>query len=282
MREKLRAEDMQYHGDSESTQTCIDAIVRLLESRDRITAATLLTHDRRHCFYIRLAEHQDVVIRPGFTSGYPGEGPSGLAKVLLLLQQHRVAVEEVLVTSRFLARATASRLSRSDLELICHGPVVRPRRLADYTWQIEAARGSEHDFIRDQYSLSAPFGLVDRRLWDLVMLLETDPDAAISKAFRLLEETVCRRCGFGEDFGRRVFAKAFEGPESRLVWQGLHPNEVKGRLELFTGAFSARRNPRAHRSISDSKRQCLREFLLVNELFLLESEAMERTRTELK
>jgi hypothetical protein len=45
---------------------------------------------------------------------------------------------------------------------------------------------------------------------------------------------------------------------------------------MFIGAFLTFRNPRSHREIEVDDRVTLREFLIVNELFLLESEAVER------
>lgn len=53
--------------------------------------------------------------------------------------------------------------------------------------------------------------------------------------------------------------------------------EIKGRANLFTGTYMAFRNARAHRESTENYAQMFREFLLVNELYLLESEAIERS-----
>lgn len=274
----LQIASIQYHGESGVTQACIDAVVRIVQAGEWISKALLLTHEDEHCLYLQLAEHEDILIRPGFRSGYYGEGAAGLAIVLLLLKDHRIDVEEVLVSGRFMRRAAESRLTRADVARIDSGRAVRPYRLSDYTWKVLDGRGGGPACVRKQYSLLPPFGLLDPRLWEFALMLESDPDAAISKAFRLLEETVCRRCGFQGLFGRKVFEKAFLGTDPKMTWRALHPNEVKGRAELFTGAFSSHRNPRAHRQIDDSKGRSLREFLLVNELFLLEAEAVAESR----
>ncbi|TPG50021.1 TIGR02391 family protein [Rhodanobacter glycinis] len=279
MFEAFQIANMQYHGESGITQRCIDAVVRILQAGEWVTKAILLTHEHDHCLYLQLAEHEDILVRPGFTSGYEGEGPAGLAIVLLLLKDHCIEVEEVLVSARFMRRAAESRLTRADAVRIDGRRAIRPYRLSDYTWKVLDARGGGRACTRKQYSLLPPFGLLDPRLWDLALLLESDPDAAISKAFRLLEETVVRRCGFSGLFGRKVFEKAFLRDDSPLTWQALNPGEVRGRAELFTGAFSAHRNPRAHRRIDDDRACSLREFLLVNELFLLESEAVARAES---
>jgi hypothetical protein len=265
---------MQYHGEPGITKSCMDAVVRIVQAGESITRAILLTHESFHCFYLQLREREDILVRPGFSSGYAGEGPAGLAIVLLLLDRHGVEVEEVLVGARFMRRAAESRLTKSDVARIDECHAVRPHRLGDYTWKVLDSRGGEDACLRRQYSLSPPFALLDPRLWDLALLLDSDPDAAISKGFRRLEEIVVGRCGFSGVFGRRVFERAFLGDTCRLAWEGLIPAEVKGRVELFTGAFSANRNPRAHREIDHNQARSLREFLLVNELFLLESEAI--------
>jgi len=154
------------------------------------------------------------------------------------------------------------------------GKVVRLLRLCDYTWKVLDARGGRNACMRQQFALVPNFGLLDSRLFDYARLLESDPDAAISKAFRSLEETVRARCGLPGLFGKILFERAFLKQGALLTWKGLEPNEIRGRGELFVAIFSAFRNPRAHRQINASRSQHLREFMLINELFLLESEAV--------
>ncbi|EJO34973.1 hypothetical protein ACINWCA157_0208 [Acinetobacter radioresistens WC-A-157] len=48
------------------------------------------------------------MIRAGFTSGYLGEGPKGLAKALSLLEKHRIETEEILVSKKLLNRLNSS------------------------------------------------------------------------------------------------------------------------------------------------------------------------------
>jgi len=232
MLEAFQVANMQYHGEYGVTQTCIDAVVRILQAGGWITKAILLTHKDTHCIYLQLAEHEDVLVRPGFASGYLGEGAAGLAIVLLMLKDHRIDVEEVLVSAGFMTRAAESRLTRADVARIDSCRAVRPHRLSDYTWKVLDARGGGRACVRKQYPLLPPFGLLDPRLRELALQLQSDPDAAISKAFRLLEESVCRRCDFQGVFGRKVFERAFLGIESKLTWPALHPNEVKGRAEV--------------------------------------------------
>ena len=50
-------------------------------------------------------------------------------------------------------------------------------------------------------------------------------------------------------------------------------SEKVGRINLFTGTYMAYRNARAHKE--NPKTELLAEFLLLNQLYLLESEAEE-------
>ncbi len=46
-------------------------------------------------------------------------------------------------------------------------------------------------------------------------------------------------------------------------------------MELFTGAYLAYRNRRAHRESNDSAESLLAEFLLLNHLYRLEKESID-------
>jgi hypothetical protein len=45
-------------------------------------------------------------------------------------------------------------------------------------------------------------------------------------------------------------------------------------MQLFTGTFAAHRNPRAHREPKERAAIALREFLLLNHLYILEAQAI--------
>ena len=56
-------------------------------------------------------------------------------------------------------------------------------------------------------------------------------------------------------------------------WTGMNSGEKAGRGNLFSGAYGAHRNPRAHRELKSEHAEQLREFLLLNHLYHLEKEA---------
>ena len=121
-----------------------------------------------------------------------------------------------------------------------------------------------------------PWAIVDAEIIDVALGFFDAPDKAILDAFRRLEDKVRKRCGLDEH-GSKLFSQAFAGDESALEWEGLDKGEQAGRAQLFTGAIQAFRNPRAHREMHDHTGVPLAEFLMVNQLFVLERQAKKRT-----
>ena len=101
-----------------------------------------------------------------------------------------------------------------------------------------------------------------------------DPDGAVIGAYRRLEDVIRKRSEINES-GTKLFSKAFFNDDSPLRWDVPDASESKGRGQLFTATYMSFRNARAHRELSLTIKQELREFLLINELFLLESEAID-------
>jgi hypothetical protein len=271
-----RVAGLAYHGSSKTTQSCVEAIARLIHADEWITQAFLLTADGRHCFVLEVAEYELIVIKAGFTSGYSGEGPRGLALALRLLRRHGVDVEELEVAPDVLRRVDESRLTESDLKLISTSRAVRPIRLEQYTYGVFGGEPCAPK-MRAVFPIVVPFGLVDERIMDLAVKLVEGADGAITDAFKRLESIFVERCGIRDGYGVRLFKEAFKGPGSILTWKGIGEQEAEGRAELFVAIYKGFRNRRAHKELDSNPAEALREFLLVNELFLLEAEAVERT-----
>lgn len=267
--------DVQYHGSPRTTQSCLDAMVRQVVVPGHVSLAVLLTCGQDHAFYLKTEDPTPVLIKSGFTSGYPGEGPAGLAMALHLLLRHRIEVEEVLVTPALMKRLNASNLTAGDVSKIREDERVLPTRIYDYMHDGLQGRGRPVDQLRRNSPLSIPWAVLDDRLIDLALEFDLEPDMTVLKAFRRLEARVKERCGLStESHGIKVFQQAFRGDGSALEWSGLPFAETEGRAKLFEGAYSAFRNARAHRDDAEDKVRAYREFLLVNELFLLEAEAV--------
>jgi len=265
---------IQYHGVSGATQPCIAAIARLIQCGEWISMAQLLTSGNSHCFLLTIGESDRIAIKDGFSSGYSGEGPSGLASALQLFRVHGVAVEELEVTESFMQRIESSSLTEVDVDAVDSARPIRPTRWYDY---IHNADGHSHDdALKYLFPAAVPYRLVDNRIADLARVLLSQPDSALMNAYRRLEERVRDRCKVGETNGARLFAKAFHGDGSLLYWPDIDSAEGIGRASLFAACFMAYRNRRAHKEIKHNAEDALREFLLLNELYLLEAAAIER------
>ena len=270
-------EDFQYHGSPRTTQSCLDALMRQITEPDHIDLAVLLTCGHDHAFYLATQDPTPVLIKSGFTSGYPGEGPAGLAIALHLLLRHRIEVEEVIITPAMMARLNNSKLTARDMSKLREDRRVLPTRIYDYMNDGLRGRGRPTDQMRRQNPLVVPWAILDDRLVDFALEFDQEPDMTVLKAFRRLEALVKERCEMSaESHGVKVFQQAFRGAGAILEWKGLPFAEAEGRAKLFEGAYSAFRNARAHRDEAVDKVRAYREFLLINELFLLESETTER------
>lgn len=65
----------------------------------------------------------------------------------------------------------------------------------------------------------------------------------------------------------------FTGKDAVLTWMVTEEGEKNGRAYLFTGTYMAYRNPRAHQENPEA--ELLAEFLLLNQLYRLEREAVK-------
>jgi hypothetical protein len=265
----------QYVGSHRTTQSCLDALSRLLASSAAIERTLLLSAEGRHGFYIEGNGLEPIFVRCGFASGYPGEGPAGLSIALHLFERFGVDVEEVVVPAHLLIRLDENRLTNADLRSILQAPFVRPTRIWDYRYEGLQGRGPAEAAMRKQFGPCVPWSIIDERIVDLALVLERDPDKAVFEGFRRLESIVARRAGLPiGTVGKEVFRRAFRGSGACLMWNGLPAGEVEGRAQLFEAAFLAFRNPRAHREEQRDVHRGYREFYLVNELFLLEGETV--------
>mgnify|MGYP001423730707 CR=1 FL=1 len=255
------------------TRSCVRAVSRLLACGEVVESAKLLTHDRRHGFVLitRLAEC--IAILPGFTSGYSGEGPSGLARVLALLESHGTEIDEYFISSKMFHRLEKCCLLASDVEWLESERASRPMRWSDYIYAIDPNLSFNNESLVSSYPRSLPLGLIDDRILDLARGFDDNPGHAIDSAYRRLEDLVRSRAGLKREFGAKLFSKAFIGENAPLRWEVEDKGEQQGRGQLFSATFMAFRNARAHREALPSDASDVHEFLLINHLFYLERSA---------
>jgi hypothetical protein len=134
---------------------------------------------------------------------------------------------------------------------------------------------SEHGTLWRNFPSVIPFAIIDSRITDLALRFYENPDKNLLTGYRRLEDIVRNRTGIDEH-GVKLFSEAFHGDKAKLGWKGLGDNERIGRANLFTGAYMAYRNPRAHHELEHHAENQLMEFLLLNQLFVLEKNSIER------
>jgi hypothetical protein len=269
---------VEYWGNQGITQTCLMSLCNLIQTHSDLTYALLLTNEQTHAFIIKDGNESFYVIRSGFTSGYMGEGPRGLATALTLLKRHQIETEEILVSSKILRKTNNSTLNDSEIELLFKQEIIRPIRLHDYIYPF-TKEVSETLKRKRYYPLELPYSILDDRIFDLALLFKHDPDSALLKAYKRLEDIIRDRTDLTEH-SSKLFSQSFQGDNALLTWNVPDIGEIKGRTNLFTGTYMAFRNARAHRESTENYAQMFREFLLVNELYLLEGEAIERSSLE--
>ncbi|MEQ1661891.1 MAG: TIGR02391 family protein [Thiobacillus sp.] len=269
---KNRLAGIQYVGLPGISKTCAQAIQRMLQYGDHIARATLLTSGHDHCLLLIVDEDDKVAVKSGFASGYGGEGPSALSMVLKLLLDHGANVEEVEVDRAILERIDSSALTVRDVDAICSSKVVRPTRIYDYIYDARLSSDSL-GMHWNRFPAVLPFAIIDRRIADLALRFHEEPNDTLLQGFRRLEDTIRQRTA-SKEHGAKLFSQAFQGEGAKLTWEDVQPSELVGRVNLFTGAYMAHRNPRAHQELKDSTHELLSEFLLLNHLFKLESKAV--------
>lgn len=265
---------LEYHGVAGSSLDCQQAVLRLIQCQVSITTARIITSASNHSLLLTTDIGDEIAIKAGFSSGYGGTGPATFSVVLQLLFMHGIEIDELIVDATLINRLDRSALTTTDLEHIRTAVAVKPSRWPQYILErhFEQARNGT---LWREFSPVIPFSIVDGRLVDLTIKFWDDPDSNLLRGYRRLEDIVRARTGLTES-NTKLFSRAFAGKDALLTWPVLDENERAGRLNLITGAYMAYRNPRAHQEKPRS--ELLAEFLLLNQLFRLEEEAVDLSK----
>jgi hypothetical protein len=267
---------IEYVGHTGSTSSCIQAITRLIHGGEEIKNALLITCHTHHAFLLVNQYDNVVAVKAGFTSGYLGEGPRGLATALAILYRHNAEIEEYDVEPKLMHRLEFSCLLQDDINSVRNTRPVRPRRWDKYLFDSDTSLRPPNNRLFHYYPSAVPFRLIDERIMDLAVKFHENEDGIIIAAFRRLEETLRSRTGLTEESGTKLFSKAFLSENAPLGWDVPDEGESKGRANLFIAVYMAFRNARVHREQLHEADEGIREFLLVNELFRLEACAVSK------
>jgi len=218
-----------------------------------------------------------VAVKSGFASGYSGEGPRCFSYVLQILDSHGAEIIEHDVEHSLLDKIDYSALTRSDLERVENMSPVRPTRWHDYVFHDDFKKASEGTLWHEEFPAVIPFALIDARIMDLALGFWNSPDNSLLVGYRRLEDIVRERTAI-EQHGTKLFSQAFNPGDGALTWEHVDEGERAGRMQLFTGTYGAHRNRRAHKELRTRSEELLGEFLLLNHLYCLERDAVEREK----
>lgn len=265
------SDSIQYLG-TPYTQDCLEALGFILQSHSKIKKALLLSCNQKHAYLITSIRN-NFIIRSGFTSGYQGEGPKGLASSLQLLLKYNIDIEEIIIAKKIMKKINHSSLSDADIEKILTTEVVRPINIYEYIYVIYNT--TEYQIKNDRYyPTELPYHLIDSRILDLALKFNDDPNRSIFNAFIRLENIVQKRVN-SDKHSSALFEYAFCTENPPLICKSGDKKASQAAGRLFPNIYKAFRNEHAHNEVSKSLRTSISEFLLINELYLLERESVK-------
>ncbi|KAF7770109.1 hypothetical protein PCIT_a3068 [Pseudoalteromonas citrea] len=273
---KTHLAGIDYRGLAGISQNCIDAVVEMIHFGRKINTVKILTcgsdHSCRHALLLNVDVDVDIAIKSGFTSGYSGEGPRSFAYILSLLRNFADDIDEYRVSRDFIRRINSSALTLQDLEWLVAQEPIRPQQWYEYIYD---HRHNNSSWI-DDFPAEIPLSLIDKRLLEVAISFKENPDNALMTGYRLLERLVKEKSGLTKETGAKLFSKAFTGENAPLYWDDLDGSESTGRANMYSSIFMAFRNRRAHQQLESNIHDDIREFLLLNQLFVLEQSTKVR------
>lgn len=258
-------------GSNGITESCIQSILRYLHYGDKIQSAKLLSDPhKRHAFMICLNDYHLVLTRSGFTSGYNGEGPAGLAYILLLLKSFNIDITETKVSKKLMDKLNSSKISITEIQSVfeAKGGYLG---IDDYIY-FSRNRDIRKEQTWSRFPVTIPYKLIDARLHDLILDYHEKPDSSLSSGFRRLEDILKTRTETPL-FGAKLCEHLFSGEGSKLTWN-VDMAEKNARANYFKSTFAFYRNRRAHNEGEPSDINDMTELLALNSLYLLEREAI--------
>lgn len=207
---------IQYHGIPGATKPCVEAVVRLVQSRTTIKTARILSCKNEfttdHALLLTDDLEDQYFIKAGFSSGYGGEGPKGFSFVLALLDHHGAEIDECEIAEDMLERSHLSGLTASDLRRLRDAEGRFPR-FSKYAGEKDFERQIDGTLWRNLPPV-IPLAIIDPRLADLALNFWEGPDDALRTGFARLEDVVRKRTGL-TNYGDDLFTHAF--PEGRCA-----------------------------------------------------------------
>ena len=213
-----------------------------------------------------------TVVHSGFASGYPGTAPKCFSAALSMIKDRAIPINEVFLDEFEFYSIENRKLTSNLIESLSNADD-RPATwfgMTETHWsQVEG-----QTFWAGQHEPKMIFDFIDPEIsMRCRNLYSQDPEAAISRAFVVVEERMRRRITtlHGQEgflSGNELISRALNPKTGLLTDQSLSPPEREGMFFLFRGAFQFVRNPRAHRVVGVKDKQLDVEFIYLADLLL--------------
>lgn len=270
----------EYAGSPQTTQSCIDAFIQYLNSNDSITVMSILSCNHCHALMLTFGESNRLAfIRSGFTSGYPGEGPKGLAKVFRLAQFFNIQIREFNVNEDWLKKVNYGQVTQADVQGLDQYRSKEPTACYDYL----DALPFKYDDVKGIFNLFKeiiPYSIIDPAISDLLEKFKLNPGETLSNGYKRLEQHLQEKFKTNS-FGTKIF-EMFLRPEkaNNNIWHDNPSNGIcKARYDLFKACFEGFRNERAHNEYVYNE-DALFELILLNYLFKITKFLNQRAKKQ--
>ena len=276
----IQPEEVQYMGIPGHSVSCCSAVDTIVNSENPPRKASLVTwlQDRTGFTGLHLFLFWDwnrvrlTVVHSGFASGYTGGGPHNFSIALSMIRDREIPMSNIFLTEHQFHSIENRRLT---VELI---EQLRSADDGDVSWADIYPRHSKQveaqtfwpRFHQPKMSFDHMKPEISQRCRNLYA---HDPEAAISRAFTVIEERLRELLAKSSSdvqnlHANELITKAFHIENGALTDKSLPRSEREGLLLLFKGAFQYVRNPRAHRLVNESDEQLSIDFMHVADMLL--------------
>lgn len=276
----IQPEEVQYMGIPGHSVSCRLAVDTIVNSEDPPRKASIVTWIKDR--YNFVGEHlflfwdwnrvRLTVVHSGFASGYTGGGPHNFSIALSMIRDREIPMSNIFLTEHQFNSIENRRLT---VELI---EQLRSADDGDVSWADICPRHSKQvegqtfwpRFHQPKMNFDHIEPELSQRCRDLYTL---DPEAAISKAFIVVEERLRALLAESVDdvqnlHGIDLVTKALNPNTGVLIDKSLPPAEREGLHLLFRGAFMYVRNPRTHRLVGGSDDQLSIDYMHLADMLL--------------